>query len=316
MSIFFILFLVLVFIVFSSIAFLLVSRHLFLASIDRRLKKIRGERYDEFHPFVSKVEILAKSLLSKLVKYSGPNEKWETSLLRMKFTNAGYRTEVAAVTFLGVKTALTFLLPIMYLLFYLIHSKGTSGLMAIFMMLLFAAVGYYAPDIWLARKIKNRQQQIFESFPNALDLMRVCVSAGLGLDAAIERVGRELEIESKALSEEFHTLNLELRTGATKAAALKNLAERTGVEDIDALVSMLIQTEQFGTSIGDALKVHAEGLRAKRKMRAQEAAAKVPVKLTLPMIICIFPALFIVILGPAIIQIGHTLSPVLNAVSK
>ena len=165
-------------------------------------------------------------------------------------------------------------------------------------------------------RTKARQRQIFDSFPNALDLMRVCISAGLGLDAAIDRVGKELRIESKALAEEFHTLNLELRTGATHENALKNLATRTGVEDIRALVGMLIQTEHFGTSVAEALRVHADGLRSKRTLRAQEAAAKIPVKLTIPMILCIFPALMVVVLGPAILSISSIMFPAMSGYVK
>jgi tight adherence protein C len=165
-------------------------------------------------------------------------------------------------------------------------------------------------------RTKQRQRQIFDSFPNALDLMRVCISAGLGLDAAIDRVGKELKIESKALAEEFHTLNLELRTGATHENALKNLATRTGVEDIRALVGMLIQTEHFGTSVAEALRVHADGLRSKRTLRAQETAAKIPVKLTIPMILCIFPALMVVVLGPAILSISGTMFPAMTGYIK
>jgi tight adherence protein C len=179
-----------------------------------------------------------------------------------------------------------------------------------------AAIGYYSPDLWLMYRTKQRQRQIFDSFPNALDLMRVCISAGLGLDAAIDRVGKELKIESKALAEEFHTLNLELRTGATHENALKNLATRTGVEDIRALVGMLIQTEKFGTSVAEALRVHADGLRGKRTLRAQETAAKIPVKLTIPMILCIFPALMVVVLGPAILSISGTMFPAMTGYIK
>lgn len=142
--------------------------------------------------------------------------------------------------------------------------------------------------------------------------MRVCVGAGLGLDAAIARVGQEIAINSVALAEEFKELNLELRAGVSRQEALRNMAERTGVEDVGSLVAMLIQSERFGTSVSESLKVHAEALRVKRKMMAQEAAGKIPVKLTIPMILCIFPAIFVVILGPAIIGVIRALNPVVG----
>jgi tight adherence protein C len=167
--------------------------------------------------------------------------------------------------------------------------------------------------LWLRYRIKARKEQIFNTFPDALDLIRICVSSGLGLDAAIARVGNELSISSKALSEEFHQLNLELRAGATRENALKNLATRSGVEDIQSLVSMLIQSIRFGTSVSESLRIHAEGLRSKRKLKAQEAAAKIPAKLSIPMILCIFPALFVVILGPSVLRILHILQPVIQS---
>jgi len=160
----------------------------------------------------------------------------------------------------------------------------------------------------LNARIRQRQRELFESFPDALDLIRVCVSAGLGLDAAIARVGQELKIKSQALAEEFRLLSLELRAGASRAQALRNLSKRTGVDDINALVAMLIQAERFGTNVSDSLRVHADALRTKRQLRAQEQAAKIPVKLTIPMALCILPALFIVAVGPAAINILRTLS--------
>ena len=153
---------------------------------------------------------------------------------------------------------------------------------------------------------------MFESFPDALDLIRVCVSAGLGLDAAIARVGAELVATSHSLADEFRQLSLELRAGASRSIALQNLAVRTGIDDINALVAMLIQSERFGTSVSDSLRVHAEALRDKRMIRAQEAAAKIPVKLTIPMALCILPALFVVVLGPAVLGIFHSLGSLLG----
>ena len=156
-----------------------------------------------------------------------------------------------------------------------------------------------------------RQREIFESFPDALDLLTVCVEAGLGLDAALQRVADEMQLKSLALSEELSLVTMELRVGASKPHALRNLALRTGVEDVDTLVAMLVQAERFGTSIADSLRVHAETLRTKRRLRAEERAAKIALKLLFPLIFCIFPTLLLVLLGPGFIQIYRILLPTL-----
>ena len=250
----------------------------------------------------------AKKLLAKLIHYSMPDEEWESSKIRARFMRAGYYRELDALIYFGLKTGLTFVLPAIFILLFLLINGFTSFSTVFSIAVLMSTLGYYLPDLWFNQKVKSRQRQIFESLPNALDLLRVCVNAGLGLDAAIERVGKELRIESKALAEEFHLLSLELRTGATRKLALHNLADRTGVEDVHSLVSMLIQTEHFGTSIAEALRVHADSLREKRAIMAQELAASIPVKMTIPLIVCIFPALMVVLLGPAIIAVGKALS--------
>lgn len=309
-------FLFLVFVVITYSTFIIISRSWVEKSINHRLQAIREKMGNEYHPFRSRFELAAQRFLAELIKFSKPSEDWETSTIRTRMINSGYKTELDALFFYGYKTLCTFTFPLICLTILAILDGPLLSVKGLFFLIASAASGYYLPDLWLYQKSRIRQREITESFPNALDLMRVCVNAGLGLDAAIERVGRELKIESKSLADEFHTLNLELRTGSTRERALRNLAERTGVEDVNSLVSMLIQTEHFGTSVGDALRVHAEGLRLKRNMRAQEAAAKVPVKLTVPMILCIFPALMVVVLGPAIISIGHTVLPVMNQVTK
>jgi len=157
--------------------------------------------------------------------------------------------------------------------------------------------------------IKNRQRNIFESIPDALDLLTICIEAGLAMDAAIGRIALELMTVAPEVSDELHLVSLELRAGNSKDKALRNFALRTGVEDIDTLVAMLIQAEKFGTSIGQALRVHAEHLRTKRHQRAEEAAAKIALKLLFPLIFCIFPSLLVVLMGPAVIQIVNAFKP-------
>jgi tight adherence protein C len=171
------------------------------------------------------------------------------------------------------------------------------------------AVGYYLPNAVLSRLVFIRQREIFETFPDAADLLLVCVEAGLGLDAALVKVAEEMRLKSEALAEELHLVNLELRAGSSREKALRNLALRTGVEEVNTFATMLIQTDRFGTSIGDSLRVFSDELRTKRQMRAEEIAAKIPLKLLFPLVFCIFPSLLLVLLGPAFIQVYRILLP-------
>lgn len=242
-------------------------------------------------------------------KLSLPEGKWAASPLRMQFINAGIRSDAAPVVFFAAKTLLAAALPAAaYFYFALSGAKlGTQGYMLV--LLFTGTLGYYLPHVGLRRLVFVRQREIFESFPDALDLLIVCVEAGLAIDAALNRVAEEMQHRSMALSEELHLVTLELRAGASKETALRNLALRTGVEDVNTLVAMLIQAERFGTSIADSLRVHADMLRTKRRQRAEEAAAKIALKLLFPLIFCIFPSLLLVLLGPAFIQIYRVLLP-------
>ena len=173
-------------------------------------------------------------------------------------------------------------------------------------------LGYFLPNVFLERRIAYRKREILDNFPDAVDLIIVCVESGLGLDAALARVGEEMHMISPTLGEELHLINLELRAGSSRERALRNLALRTGVEDIDTLVAMLVQSDRFGTSIAQALRVYAENLRTKRRLRAEEAAAKIALKLLFPLIFFIFPSMLLVLLGPALISINRVLLPTLG----
>jgi len=195
----------------------------------------------------------------------------------------------------------------------LILLGGERVLAAVSSMLMYivmaAAVGYYLPNVVLRQQIMHRQREVFESFPDALDLLIICIEAGMGLDQAIAKVAAEIDIKSKVLAQELSLVLIELRSGFSREVALRHLALRTGVEDIDLLVAMMIQADRFGTSMGDSLRVHADNLRTKRQQRAEEAAAKIAVKLLMPLIFMIFPTLMLVLVGPAVIQIYRVLLP-------
>ena len=244
-----------------------------------------------------------------IAKLSVPKDGWENSPLRIKFMHAGWRDSSASGVYFAAKSVLVLGLPFVA---FLIGGRAlidNPHHVLIIVLLLAAAIGYYVPNFVLARQVRLRQRSIFEDFPDALDLLTVCVEAGLGLDAAIMKVADEMHLKNPTISEELQLLLLELRAGQGKETALKNLALRTGVEEVDGLVAMLIQAERFGTSMGDSLRVHSENLRLKRRLRAEEAAGKIAVKLLFPLIFCIFPTLMLVLLGPAVIQVIRVLLP-------
>lgn len=249
------------------------------------------------------------SLTRPLAKLSLPEEGWEESPVRIRFINAGWRKSTAPALFYAAKTGLTLLLPI---LAYLLLRHGNHNLFL--WLVAAAAAGYYLPDVWLKHCLKVRKREIFETFPDALDLMTVCVEAGLAMDAALARVAQEIGLKSEILAEELQLVTLELRAGSAKDKALRNLALRTGVEDVDSLVTLLIQAERFGTSIAASLRVQSDQLRTKRRQRAEETAAKIALKLLFPLIFFIFPSLMVVLMGPAILQIYRVLLPAMKGV--
>lgn len=256
------------------------------------------------------VERMAR-VAQPLTRLSLPEEGWEQSPLRTRFITAGWRQASAPTLYFAAKTTLALLLPAVAALL----AAGGAGAypQRVWMLLLLgsAATGYYLPNALLARTSSRRQREIFEHLPDALDLLTVCVEAGLSLERALVRVAAEIHIKSVALAQELQLALMEMRAGFSKEKALRNLALRSGVEDMDTLVAMLIQSQRFGTSMGDSLRIHAENLRTKRRMMAEEAAAKVALKLLFPLIFCIFPTLMLVLLGPAALQMTKVLLPVL-----
>ena len=244
-----------------------------------------------------------------VAKLSLPDEDAENSALRVRFMNAGFRQASAPITFFATKTVLALGLPLAVFFGISMKGSGSSTTIILAYVLGAAAIGYYLPNLILNNIIKRRQRDIFENFPDALDLMTICVEAGLGMDAAISRVAAEIGLKSDVLSEELNLVTLELRAGSSKEKALRGLATRTGVEDVDSLVTMLIQAERFGTSIAASLRVQSEQLRTKRRQRAEEQAAKIALKLLFPLIFFIFPSLLVVLMGHAFIQIYRVLLP-------
>jgi len=244
-----------------------------------------------------------------LARLALPKEGWESSTIRIRFMNAGWRSPSAIAVYFAAKTVLAVAFPLLVLVLTRgVVSEDNPRLLPA-ALLAAAIAGFYLPDLVLRRRIRVRKQAIFEAFPDTLDLITVCVEAGLALDAALLKVVEEFRGENSALGEELELLVLELRAGLSREKALRNFALRTGVEDIDMLVSMLIQADRFGTSVADSLRVHADTLRTKRRQRAEECAAKIAVKLLFPLTLFILPSLFVVLLGSPAIQFYRSLIP-------
>lgn len=244
-----------------------------------------------------------------MAKLSTPKEGWEASSLRVRFMQAGLREANWPVVFFAAKTVLALLLPSMFLMYQSFTSLALTNNTLMLILLVLASIGYYLPNMVLSNTITRRQRELSEALPDALDLMTVCVEAGLGLDAAMARAASEIGLRSKALEEELNLVALELRMGVKRELALRNLALRTGVDDVSSFIAMLVQSDRFGTNVAEALRVHAETMRTHRRLRAEETAAKIALKLLFPLIFFIFPSLMLVLMGPAMINIYRTLLP-------
>ena len=234
-----------------------------------------------------------------------PDQGWTDSVMKMRLDRAGYTSSRALRVFIGNKVFLGLLVPSIIIIIAIMvgYSPAAGNLYVLLLLVLSAILGYYLPDFVVIRKINKRRLEFSESFPDAMDMFVVCVEAGLGLDAAIQRVSEELHHSHPVLAGEFAVLSLELRSGKSREDALRSLAERVGLDEVHELVTLLVQADHFGTSISDALRSHAKEMRTLRMQRARERAAKLPVKMIFPIMVFIFPALFLVILGPAFIKI-------------
>ena len=226
----------------------------------------------------------------------------EVSRARRWLIQAGYRESRHMTVYVGSRLA--------FAIFGFALVILGSGFDSLVLMVSVGAFGFFLPRFVLKRLIKGRQQRIKLGLPDALDLTVICVEAGLALDQALMRVGQDLHHAHPELSDEFHLVNLEMRAGKPRAEALRNLVERTGVDDLRSLVGTLIQTDRFGTSIAQALRVHSDSLRTERRQRAEEQAAKTTIKMVVPLVLFVLPSIIFVTLGPAIIELIRTLAPV------
>ncbi|MGH6625000.1 MAG: type II secretion system F family protein [Burkholderiaceae bacterium] len=259
----------------------------------------------EWHARVVKV-------VGPMARLSAPKTGWEESSLRVRFMQAGLREASWPAIYFAGKTVLALLLPGLFLMYQGLSSVQLTLNTNVLILLLLATIGYYLPNVLLVNAIERRRRELQDALPDALDLIMVCVEAGLGLDAAMNRAAREIGLRSAALADELNLVALELRMGVKREHALRNLALRTGVDDISSFVAMLVQADRFGTNVADALRIQAETMRTHRRLRAEERAAKIPLKLLFPLIFFIFPSLMLVLMGPAMISIYRVLLPTMG----
>jgi tight adherence protein C len=278
------------------------------AGLNARLRDVVGgvAQADAAMPDPSNEQAVA---FFKRIGERAPQSAKELGKLRLRLVQAGYRGGEALFVFLGIRVAIALGCFALFMTPVFGRPNLLSALPAM-------AVGYVIPGFILARKARKRQHRIRLSLADALDLLVVSVEAGLGLDQALARVAQELEFAYPDLASELRLVNLELLAGTGRSEALRNLADRTGVDDLSALVAMLIQTDKFGTSVANSLRVFSDVLRTKRRQRAEEAAAKTGVKMVFPLVLCIFPAIWIVTIGPAAIRFMLVLVPMSNNVGK
>ena len=268
------------------------------ATIERRLGELTGREMKEADEARLQRVVGALKRLGNAV----PHSPTEMGKIQQRLVRAGFRSHDAVIVFFGLRVGVA-------LLFFGVLGSPIVMRPNIGFALAAAGVGYLLPSMALGRLEKRRQHRIRMGLPDGLDLLVVSVEAGLGLDQAIQRVGEEIAFAHRELSDELRLVNLELRAGKGRTDALRALADRTGVDDLSSLVAMLVQTDRFGTSVAQSLRVHAETMRTKRRQRAEEAAAKTGVKMVFPLVFCIFPAIWVVTIGPAAIKFVQVLMP-------
>jgi tight adherence protein C len=251
----------------------------------------------------AKMAMDAAAALGRLMPATAAKQASKAQLMMIR---AGYRSSDAIQVMRGLK----FLSPIAFVALALL--TGVYRFNPFLVLLIAAVIGWMLPETWLIWRIKVRQKRLRLGLPDGLDLLVICVEIGLGLDQSLMKVAQEMRVAHPELSDELQMVNLEMRVGKTRTEALRELARRTGSEEIKTLVAMLVQTERFGTSIAQSLRIHSDELRTRRRQRAEELSAKTTVKMVGPLVFFIFPALMVVILGPAVLTLVRQLMPALK----
>jgi tight adherence protein C len=269
------------------------ARHSRPASLAEMEDPRAGRKTDRFQGLTDMAKAISEPMM--------PKSELEQSELRVRLANAGFRSDSAAAVYSGLRLASLGIGLVMALL--VVVPREASSTDKILWLLMITGIGFYIPNIilwWIRRK---RQEQIFLTLPDALDLMVVCVESGLGLDAAMRKVCEEMKDHAKILSEELNLCNFQLQMGRPKREVLHDLGVRTGVDDVRSLAAILIQADRFGSSVAQALRVQSDSMRTRRRQIAEEKAAKTAVQMLFPLILFIFPGIFVVLIGPAAIAI-------------
>ena len=269
------------------------------ASTGSPSSKLLGHKDDTFAARISKPLHRISSIDKRTVR-----QKMQLTLVR-----AGFRSDQAIYNYLSAKIICPIIYVAVFMFSRMIYNFQTQVMLSIIALIV---LGYFTPNLWVFLMTKTRQEKLVKGLPDALDLMVVCVESGLGLDMTFKRVGDEMLPLCKELSDEFTLATLEIRAGISRADAFKNMNVRTGVSQINSLTTLLAQTSRFGTSLATALRVHADSMRIKRRQIAEATAAKSAVKLVFPLVLFIFPAIFVVLVGPGAIQIVKYLVPALR----
>jgi tight adherence protein C len=274
--------------------------------VARQLAELRRPGRSAYLEDLRRIRIERLSTMIQGLGEKVTGHRRDEKTVRIFLSQAGYLSPTALLYYWGTRFGLALAMPLAASVVLPLTGASFNG--SVLGAVWAAAMGWIAPVFYVGRRVKARQKAIQKALPDALDMLVVCVEAGLGLNQALVRVAEEIEGVSPLLSEQMVLVNLEIRAGTSREEALRKFAERTGVPEVSSLVAMLIQTDRFGTSVANALRVQAASLRTKRRQRAEEAAAKTAIKLVFPLVFFIFPALFVIILGPAMIQIFETLS--------
>ena len=238
------------------------------------------------------------------------------STLRRRLIQAGYMQPWAVTGLYSARMLLAVVLPLTLITIVPLLAGGLSVNRLLAVAMLSGLVGLYLPTIWITHRIDARQQAVRESLPDALDMMLVCVEAGLGLDAALSRVAQEIERAHPLLAFHLQLVGFELRAGRSRDQSLRSMAERIGLDEMNSLVTVVVQSEALGTSLGQALRVYADDMRKKRMMKAEEKANMLPVKLSIPLVIFVLPALMVVMMSPAVIKVIRVILPVFKGTAR
>lgn len=292
-----------IFLLFVSGGLLLFYREAMLQRINAVVN--RGERHGNLSSAFQQSGVALGEVVEHFERLL-PKSQAEVSVTQQRLIRAGYRRESAIKNFYGAKV----LVPLILCVVATVSGLGRSNPFVVYLLAL--GVGFLAPDFWLGRQITKRQAAIRRGLPDVLDLLIICIEAGQSLDQATKRTSEELRVAQPAITDELSIVVLEQRAGRARTDAWKNFAERTGVDSVRNLVSVLVQSEQFGTSAAKTLRVHSDSLRTQRRQRVEEQAAKTTIKLVFPLVFFIFPSLFLVTLGPAMIIMSESFKKYLN----